>query len=95
MRDQLPDSIEVAEALIGKLMPTALDMIAATVDSPGTSLEAYDATLAVAETQSPLLFLALIRCAAGLATIGDLTGDHIRALADADDSTDRPTHNVD
>jgi len=71
------------EAEIGRLMPTALDMIASVVDNPGTSLEVYDGLLAVAEAESPLLLLAIVRAGAGLAHIADLDGRGLRALAKA------------
>lgn len=69
---------------IGKLMPMALDMIGDVVDAPGMSVEDYEAITAVVETQSPVLFLALLRAAAGLAAIVELSGDDVRALAPPD-----------
>lgn len=80
MGEPTQPSLRDIEAEIGLLMPIALDMIATVVESPGTSVETYDATLTVAEQNPPLLFLAILRAAAGLAAISELTGDDIRSL---------------
>lgn len=70
-------------AVIGRLMPTALDMIATVVADPGASLESYDALTAVAEQESPLLLLAILRAAAGLAHVLEMTPADVRALGRA------------
>lgn len=77
-----PPSLRDVEAEIGLLMPVALDMVATVVESPGTSMEAYDALLTVAEENPPLLFLAVLRVAAGLAAICEMTAEQIRSLED-------------
>lgn len=81
MADDATGTITALEAEISQLMPMALDMIATVVDSPGMELEDYEALTAVVETQSPVLFLALLRTAAGLAAIAELSGDDVQALA--------------
>ena len=86
----LPDTLEVAEALIAKLMPTALEMVASVIDEPGTSLESYGRLLAVAEQESPLLMLAMTRCAAGMATVADMASADVRSLIDIDLSVPEP-----
>lgn len=77
---------------IGRLMPTALDMIASIVDKPGTDLDTYRRLSEVAEVGSDLVLFAVLRAAAGLAAIAELTGAEVRALAtvkpDAPDQTD-------
>lgn len=77
-------ALRATEHLIGTLMPTALDMIASVVEDPTSSLDNYDRLLTVAEVNSPVLLLAVLRCAAGLAAIGEVTAADIRALMDAD-----------
>lgn len=77
-------AIRAVEVQISQLMPTALDMIADVVDQPAMELADYEAITAVVETQSPLLFLALLRCAAGMAAVAGMTGDQTRALAPSD-----------
>lgn len=69
------------EAHISELMPTALDMIGTIVDTPGSDINTYDRLLSVAEMNPPVLVLAILRCAAGLAAVSDMTGDQVRALA--------------
>lgn len=75
-------SLRDVEAEIALLMPVALDMIATTVEDPATSLETYDALLTVAENNPPLLFLAILRVAAGLAAVCEMTPEQIRSLDD-------------
>lgn len=79
------------ETEIGRLMPTALDMIASVVDQPGTSLDVYDGLIAVAEAESPLLLLAVIRAGAGMAAIAEMTARDVRSLAKVPDPTVAPT----
>lgn len=79
MGDSMP-TLQDLESEIIRLMPTALDIVADVVDQPGTSMESYDAILAVAEANPPLLFLAVVRCAAGFAHTADLAGKDVRAL---------------
>lgn len=69
------------EAHISLLMPTALDMIATIVETPGSDLDTYDQLLQVVEAHPPALMLAILRCAAGLAAVSDMSGDQVRALA--------------
>lgn len=69
------------ETHLSLLMPTALDMIATVVDTPASDLDTYDRLLQVAEANSPALVLAILRCAAGLAAVSDMSGDQVRALA--------------
>lgn len=78
------------QAEIGRLMPTALDMIGTVVDDPGTSLDVYDGLISVAEAESPLLLLAIVRAAAGLAAIAELTGREVRQLGRADIPPEHP-----
>lgn len=65
---------------IGRLLPTALDMIATVVEDPGGTLENYDRLLTVAEAESPLLLLAVLRAAAGFAAVMEATPEDIRAF---------------
>lgn len=69
------------EASISLVMPTALDVIATVVEAPAGDLTTYDRLLGVAEANPPTLFLALVRCAAGLAAIAEMDGTQVRALA--------------
>ena len=72
---------ESVQAEVQRLMPTALDMIATVVDAPAFDFEVWSGLMEVAEQNSPLLMIALLRNAAGLAAILDLTGDQVRGLA--------------
>lgn len=88
MTDPTGDStLRSVERLIGTLMPTALEMIASVVDAPTSTLDDYERLTVIAETQSPVLILALVRTAAGLAAISDMTGNDVRSLADVKAST--------
>lgn len=80
--DAPESAIEAAQAEVMRLMPTALDLIAAVVESPAPSWDVYAGTLEVADQQSGLLMIAVLRAAAGLASILDMTGDQVRALGD-------------
>lgn len=83
MDDPTGDStLRSIERLIGTLMPTALDMIATIVDEPAGNLDSYNRLLTVAEAESPVLLLAVLRTAAGLAAIAEMSGADVRSLAD-------------
>ncbi len=73
-------AIEAVQAEVARLLPTALDLVAAVVESPAPSWDVYAGTLEVAEQSSGLLLIAVLRVAAGLAAILDMTGDQVRAL---------------
>lgn len=81
MTEAVTGGVAALEAEISLLMPMALDLVGTVVDSPGMDLDDYEALTAVVESQSPVLFLALLRTAAGLAHIAEMTGDAVRALA--------------
>ncbi len=81
MSPDTQSTLQATEAEIARLMPTALDIVAAIVDEPATSWDTYAGTLEVAEQNSPLLLLAMARAAAGMASIAELTSDQVRALA--------------
>lgn len=72
------------ERTLGQIMPTALDMIAAVVEAPGTDWDTYSGTLETIDQGGPLLPLAILRAAAGIAHVAELRPDQIRALADPD-----------
>lgn len=82
MREAMPSTLQATQVAIGALMPTALEMVASIVADPGTSLEGYDALVAVAEQESPLLLLAVLRVAAGLATVAEMDSDQVLALSE-------------
>lgn len=69
------------ERTLGEIMPTALDMIAAVVEAPGTDWDTYSGTLEVLDAAGPLLPLAILRAAAGIAAIAEISPGEIRALA--------------
>lgn len=72
------------ERTLGQIMPTALDMIASVVESPGTDWDTYAATLEVLDQAGPMLPLAILRAAAGMATAAEITADQVRQLASPD-----------
>lgn len=73
-------AIEAVQAEVVRLMPVALDLIATVVESPAPSWDVYAGTLEVAEQQSGLLMIAVLRAAAGLAAVLEMTGEQVRAL---------------
>lgn len=77
-------SLAELEQTLGQVMPTALDMIAAVVEDPGTDWDTYSGTLETIDQGGPLLPLAILRAAAGIAHAADFTADDVRALAAAD-----------
>jgi hypothetical protein len=79
-----PTTVEAVQRMIADLMPVALDLVATVVDEPTPSWDSYSGMLEVAEQESPLLLLAVLRSAAGLAAILDMTGEQIRALGKVD-----------
>lgn len=68
------------EHLIGTLMTTAMDMIATVVEDPSSSLENYERLMSVVEAESPVLLLAVLRAAAGLAYVADMSPQEIRLM---------------
>lgn len=75
-----PELVADLEREIGRLMPTALDMIATVTDNPGGNWDLYSGLLEVCEAHSSILLLAVLRTAAGLAAIGEMDGKQVRAL---------------
>lgn len=81
MSTDTTSTLQATEAEIARLLPTALDVIAEIVANPATDWDTYSGTLELADTNSPLLLLAIARAAAGIAAIAELEPDQIRALA--------------
>jgi len=81
MSDEDTGPLAEIESELVRLMPTALDMVATVVDAPASDLDTYDGLLTVAEANSPLLLLAVIRVAAGMTVIAEMSGEQVRALA--------------
>ena len=84
MSDVDTGPITALEREIGLIMPMALDLVATVVETPAMGPEDYEAVTAVVESQSPVLFLALLRIAAGFAAIADMDPDQVRALTEPD-----------
>lgn len=75
------------EEQIADLMPVAADMIATTMVTGEPSLDDYDAMLTLAEEQPSQLLLAILRTAAGLAHVAEMTPEQMRALNDPPSAT--------
>lgn len=91
MQAAQPSTLEATVDAIADTMPVALDMIATMMDEPTPSWETFAGLLEVAEQTTPLLILALVRSAAGLATVAEMTPDQVRALATPDMPTGAPS----
>ena len=80
MSDDTSTTIDQAEAEIAGLLPTACDMIATVLGENPPTFETYAGLMEVAEQASPLLLCAVVRMAAGLAYMSELTPDDVRGM---------------
>ena len=81
--------LAAAEASIVELMPTVADIVATIVENPKMDFDDYAGLLEAAEVQGPLLFITLVRLAAGLAAIAECTPEQVRLLGQPDPGVGR------